>query len=279
VISLEQSKSLVEGFFDVGFQFPKTAIVLGTGLSEYAQNLNSQKKISFRDIGFPMPLNECHGSNLIYGKLDSTPVFVLTGRVHLYEGYSEQEVVHSIRVMKLLGVQNLIITNAAGGLNQIYKPGDISVITDHENMTGKNPLVGKNIDSLGPRFPDMSEPYDMKMVKEICKKFPKVITAKYCQVLGPCLETATEYKRIQTHSSLVGMSTVMEVIAAVHAQMNVTALSVVTDVPNPWSLKKTSIEEIIKAAGDATPVLTEIVNHVVRSYESRAPISSRTTTN
>lgn len=214
---------------------PEVGIILGSGLGQMAEQIQSARMVDYSDIpGFPVSTVEGHAGRLIAGKLMGRAVIAMQGRFHYYEGYPMKEVVFPIRVMRLLGVQRLLVTNAAGGVNRDFKPGDLMIITDHINLMGYNPLIGKNIEELGPRFPGMTEAYDKQLVEvaEECARRGGIEVRRgvYCGVTGPSYETPAEIRMIGIlGGDAVGMSTVPEVIAAVHCQMKVLGISCITN--------------------------------------------------
>lgn len=248
---------------------PSYGIILGTGLGALTDDIEIQEAIDYTDIPhFPVSTVEFHSGRLIFGTLSGKTVVVMQGRFHYYEGYNMKEVTFPVRVMKLLGVDTLFVSNAAGGLNTSFKKSDLMIINDHINLCYENPLTGKNIDELGSRFPDMSEPYDFQLVKEgmdIAKK-NKIPCHEgvYVSVPGPNLETRAEYKYLtMIGADAVGMSTVPEVIVARQMDMPVFAVSVITDLCFPGALKKVDITEIIAAAGKAEPGMTRIIKELL----------------
>lgn len=240
-----------------GFQNPDTGIVLGTGLGKFVNEIEIIAEVPYADIPhFPIATVEFHQGKLIYGKVGNKTLVVMQGRFHYYEGYSMQEITFPIRVMKALGVKELLLSNAAGGINLDFKKGDLVVIVDHINLQPDNPLIGKNLDDLGPRFPDMSEPYS-KSIREKIHAAANSIDMQlkegvYASVMGPNLETRAEYRFLKViGADLVGMSTVPEVIVANHMDLPCMAISVVTDECDPDNLAPVNIEEIIEVAGKA----------------------------
>jgi purine-nucleoside phosphorylase len=243
---------------------PTIGIVLGSGLGSFTGEINIEKEIPYSDIpNFPVSTVEGHSGKLIFGELSGKKVVAMAGRFHYYEGYSTQEVVFPIRVMKYLGIQTLLISNAAGGMQQGFKVGDLMIITDHISMLTINPLLGKNEEAFGTRFPDMSEPYK----KELIDKAKAIGAAAgytlkegvYVGVTGPTFETRAEYKMLQIiGGDAVGMSTVQEVIAAVHMGLPVFAMSVITDIGIREEENTITHEEVLQAAKDAEPKLTHI---------------------
>lgn len=243
---------------------PQVGVVLGTGLHQLLHYIDVQQTIPYSEIpGFPVATVEFHKGNLIYGTIAGKNILVMQGRFHAYEGYSMQQIVFPVRVMKLLGVQKLLLSNAAGGINNSFKKGDLVLIEDHINLQSGNPLTGKNIGELGPRFPDMSAPYDAALNNQLLQKAAgldlNLKKGVYAAVNGPNLETRAEYRYLKIiGADLVGMSTVPEVIAANHLQLPCAAVSVVTDECDPDNLKPVNIREIIEVAGKADKKLSEL---------------------
>ncbi len=244
---------------------PLVGIVLGTGLGTLAQEIQTEATLDYASIPhFPQSTTVGHTGQLVCGTLTGVPVLAMEGRFHSYEGYSQRQITFPIRVMRALGVETLIVSNACGGINPLYAQGDIVVIDDHINLMNGNPLVGVNDDRLGPRFPDMSRPYDpglIRRVLEIARREDFVAhRGVYAAVTGPNLETRAEYRFLRIiGADVVGMSTVPEVLVAVHAGLRVLGLSVVTDMCFPDALKPANIEEILAAAAEAEPKLRKIV--------------------
>lgn len=252
-----------------GFK-PDIGIVLGTGLGRLAENVHADTTIPYATIPhFPIPTVESHGGRLILGTLNGKPVVVMQGRFHYYEGYEPQEITHPVRVMKELGIHTLVISNAAGGLNPNFSAGDIAVITDHINLTGQNPLRGVNDETLGPRFPDMFQCYDPRLI-ELAKTVAQQLglplqEGVYAWVTGPNLETAAEYRYLRIiGADLVGMSTVPETIVARHAGLRVLGFSVITDMGTPEQLKPVDLATVLRVAGEAEPRLTTLVTEVIK---------------
>lgn len=248
---------------------PRVGIVLGSGLGNFSSELEVEKEIPYGDIpNFPVSTVEGHQGKLVFGTLSGKKVVVLSGRFHFYEGYSSQQVVFPIRVMKLLGVETLLLSNAAGGMNRAFGVGDLMIINDHISLFTVNPLLGKNVDELGPRFPDMSEPYDKTLIKKA-----KAIAARlyiplhegvYAGVTGPTFETRAEYKLLHiAGGDAVGMSTVQEVIAARHAGLSVFAMSVITDLGIREEDNVITHDEVLQAARAAEPKLTGIFRELI----------------
>jgi purine-nucleoside phosphorylase len=244
---------------------PYAGIVLGTGLGSLSGQIETQSALDYASIPhFPQPTTVGHTGQLVCGVLRGVPVVAMEGRFHAYEGYSQRQITFPIRVMRALGAELLIVSNACGGINPHYALGDIVVIDDHINLMGDNPLVGVNDDRLGPRFPDMSRPYDPVLIRRALEIARRENFAAhkgvYVGVTGPNLETRAEYRFLRTiGADVVGMSTVPEVIVAVHAGMRVLGLSIVTDLCLPDALKPANIEEIIATANEAEPKLRKIV--------------------
>jgi purine-nucleoside phosphorylase len=251
---------------------PEYGIVLGSGLGGLVKEIEIAHSLPYTSIpGFPVSTVKGHGGNLIFGKLGGKNVIALQGRFHYYEGYSMQEVTFPIRVMIALGVKRLILSNASGGMNPAYQIGDVVIINDHINLMPSNPLIGKNFDELGPRFPDMSEPYDKSMIEKACeiaKSFNyRFHTGVYAGVSGPCFETPAEYRYIRTvGADLVGMSTIPEVIVGRHQEIPCFALSIVTDLGGFDEAQKVSHEEVLKVATAAEGKMTNIIKELIRTY-------------
>ena len=252
---------------------PKIAIILGTGLGRLAEDIQEKEIIPYSDIpNFPISTVQGHGGNLVLGKLENKEVVAMQGRFHYYEGYNLKEVTFPVRVMKKLGAEVIIISNAAGGMNRFFKRGDLMLITDHINLFGDNPLIGPNDEELGLRFPDMSEAYDRKLVeltlKVALKEKIKLHQGIYVGLTGPTLETPAEYRfLIKIGADAVGMSTVPEVIVANHMGMKVLGISCITDLAINGVIVKTGLEEILKAASDAEPIMTKLVKKVIQKID------------
>jgi len=248
-------------------------IILGTGLGDFARSLETSAVVPYADIPhFPRSTVESHAGELHIGRLAARPVAVMKGRVHYYEGYTMQQVAFPVRVLKALGCGTLVITNACGGMNPAMPAGTIVVTTDHINLMGDNPLIGPNDDTLGPRFPDMSEPYSRKLIalaQTVAREqgvplAPGVFVA----VPGPNLETAAEYRFLRAiGADVVGMSLVPENIVAVHGSMRVLAFNVVTDASDPDHLRPVDIAEVLAVAGRTAPALTRLVTEIVRRLD------------
>ncbi len=248
---------------------PSVGIVLGSGLGSFTAEMTIEKEIPYGDIPhFPVSTVEGHSGKLIIGVLGGKKVIAMAGRFHFYEGYSVEEVVFPIRVMKFLGIQTLLISNAAGGMNTSFVVGDLMVIKDHISLFTANPLIGKNIDALGPRFPDMSEPYSKTLIATAhsiaAANSIDLKEGVYCGVTGPTFETRAEYKLLHIiGGDAVGMSTVQEVIAAVHMGMTVFAISVITDLGIREEENKITHAEVLEAASNAEPKLTFLFKELI----------------
>jgi purine-nucleoside phosphorylase len=252
---------------------PRVGIVLGTGLGALAQEVAAEATIPYPDVPhFPRSTVASHKGQLVCGTLAGEPVVAMEGRFHLYEGYTAAQVTFPIRVMKELGCRYLLVSNACGGLNPVYNKGDLMVIDDHINLLGMNPLIGPNDERLGPRFPDMIEPYDRNLQKlALQMALEENIVAHrgvYAAVVGPNLETRAEYRYLRTiGADVVGMSTVPEVLVAVHAGLRVLGFSIVTDMCLPDALKPVSLEEIIAVANAAEGKLRTVVRKVLERLD------------
>ena len=250
---------------------PQVGIVLGSGLGNFASQIKVEKEIPYEDIPhFPVSTVKGHSGKLIFGKIGKKTVVAMGGRFHYYEGYTPQEVVFPIRVMKLLGIEILLLSNAAGSVNPGYKVGDIMIIKDHISFFTPNPLIGKNIEELGTRFPDMSEPYKRTLIrkgKEIAAKHKfDIKEGVYVAVTGPTFETRAEYKLIHVAGGdVVGMSTVQETIAANHMGLPVFAVSIVTDIGIRDDDNIITHEEVLQAAREAEPKLALLFTELVAS--------------
>jgi purine-nucleoside phosphorylase len=268
---LQQIEETVEVIRRVYSETPKTGIVLGSGLGNLTSEIVVEKEISYTDIPhFPVSTVEGHQGKLIFGRISGKRVVILSGRFHYYEGYSPAQVVYPIRVLKFLGVETLLLSNAAGGMNKAFKVGDLMIIHDHISLFVMNPLLGKNESLLGPRFPDMSEPYSKVLIaraKEIAAslKIP-VHEGVYAGVTGPTFETRAEYKLLHiAGGDAVGMSTVQEVIAARHLGLAVFAMSVITDLGIREEDNIITHEEVLQAAAAAEPKLTAMFKGIIES--------------
>lgn len=248
---------------------PEVAVILGTGLGALAGDIEDPVSVSYDDIPhMPITTLEAHHGKLILGRLAGKNAVVMQGRFHLYEGYDAKQIAFGVRVMRALGAGTLLVSNACGGMNPQYRAGDLLIIEDHINLLGVNPLTGKNDDRLGPRYPDMCEPYDRHLValaqSEALALGIRAQTGVYVAVPGPNLETRAEYRFLRAiGADVVGMSTVPEVIAAVHGGMRVLGIAIVTDMCLPDALAPADIEHIIAVATEAEPKLTRLVKAVL----------------
>ena len=248
---------------------PEVAIVLGTGLGGLVSEIEVETSVAYKDIpGFPHSTVESHAGRLLLGTLGGKRVAAMQGRLHRYEGYSLQQVTFPVRVLRALGAQTLVVSNASGGMNPFWQAGDLMLIADHINLLGDNPLIGANDDRLGVRFPDMSTPYDESLralARDIAAEQRTVLReGVYVAVAGPNLETRAEYRMLRAlGADVVGMSTVPEVIVALHAGMRVLGLSLITDLCLPDALEPADLPTIIAAASRAEPGLTALVRGVL----------------
>jgi len=252
---------------------PDTAIILGTGLGTMEGSISAEHVVNYGDIpGFPVSSVKGHSGRLILGRLKAHPVVTMSGRSHLYEGYSAKEVTFPIRVFALMGIKRIFISNAAGGLRPELKPGNIMIIRDHINLTGRNPLAGPNDERLGLRFPDMTEPYGLSLMKlalstasELGINLRKGV---YVQVLGPSMETAAETRMLHMiGADAVGMSSVMEVIEAVHCGMDVMAISAITNYNDPENYTPAPLDEILTVAENTAPKISQIFKGVLEKIK------------
>lgn len=248
---------------------PKVGVILGTGLGGLVNEIEIINTISYEDIpNFPVSTVEGHSGRLIFGKLGGKEVMAMQGRFHFYEGYTLQQCTFPVRVMNALGVERLIVSNASGGVNPAQEIGEIMIINDHINLFPGNPLIGKNIDELGPRFPDMSDAYDAEMIK-LAEKIAdeldiKVSQGVYAGLTGPTLETPAEYKMINIlGADAVGMSTVPEVIVARHMEIPCFAVSIVTDLGVEGKIVKVSAQDVIDVANEQEPKMTKIITELI----------------
>ena len=262
---INEAVNYIQGIYS---KKPSVGIVLGSGLENFTNEIKIEKEIPYADIPhFPVSTVKGHRGKLIFGELSGKKVVAMAGRFHYYEGYNTDDIILAIRVFKYLGIETLLLSNAAGATNATYKVGDIMIINDHISMFTPNPLIGKNDEKHGPRFPDMSEPYKIELIEKA-----KVIAHKnnidvkegvYVSVTGPTFETKAEYHMIHLiGADAVGMSTVQEVIAAVHMGLPVFAISVITDL-GIGEEKKVTHEEVLQAAKDAEPKLACIFKELV----------------
>ena len=248
---------------------PSVGIVLGTGLGKFTSEIVIEKEISYADIPhFPVSTVEGHSGKMIFGELGGKKIIALSGRFHTYEGYTAEQIVFPVRVMKFLGIETLLLSNAAGSVNPAFAVGDLMIITDHISQFTPNPLLGKNYTELGPRFPDMSEPYSKRLITMMkmaaAKKNIKVQEGVYVAVTGPTFETRAEYRMIlQMGGDAVGMSTVQECIAAVHMGLPVFAMSVITDIGLSELENIITHEEVLAAAAAAEPVFATLFSELI----------------
>lgn len=249
---------------------PDVAIILGTGLGGLGKEIKVATSLPYENIPhFVTSTVETHHGQLLMGELAGKSVVAMSGRFHRYEGYSLHQITFPVRVMRALGAKVLMVANAAGGMNRLYQAGDLMAISDHINLMGDNPLIGPNDDSLGPRYPDMSQPYDRALLKlaQAIALEEKMVLHKgvYAAMTGPCLETAAEYRMLQIiGADAIGMSTVPEVIVAVHAGFRVLGMSVITDRCIPDTLEPADIAAIIRIAGEAEPRLTKLMKMIIQ---------------
>lgn len=252
----------------------KTGVVLGSGLGNFVQEIQVEHAVPYEEIPhFPVSTVQGHSGKLIFGTIAGQPIIAMSGRFHYYEGYSPEDVVLPIRVMKMLGVKTLLISNAAGGVNPSFKVGSLMIITDHISFSIINPLLGPNDEQLGPRFPDMSEPYKKSLIekaKQIAARMNiEIKEGVYYGVTGPTFETRAEYRMIHVlGGDAVGMSTVQEVIAANHIGMDVFAMSVITDLGIRDEDNIITHEEVLQAAKEAEPKFSSIFRELIASMDS-----------
>ncbi len=261
--TLEVIRSYVKDEYRIG-------IILGTGLGGLVKEIEIEAEIDYSLLPhFPLSTVESHHGKLIFGKIAGKNIVAMQGRFHFYEGYTMQQITYPVRVFKFLGVETLLVSNACGGMNPDYKRGDVMLMTDHINLLGDNPLIGKNIDELGPRFPDMSEAYSRELLsiaEEVALENKiKVQKGVYVAVPGPNLETRAEYIFLRAiGADVVGMSTIPENIVANHMGMKVLGISIITDECDPENLKPVTVQEIIEAAMKAEPKMTLILKEVIK---------------
>jgi len=248
---------------------PEWGVILGTGLGRLVNEIEIDHILEYKDIpDFPVSTVESHKGRLIFGRLSGRKLVAMQGRFHFYEGYTMQKITFPVRVMKALGIQRLVVSNASGGVNPDYEVGDLMILNDHINLL-PNPLIGPNDDSLGPRFPDMSEPYDRRMIAaavEIADRIGiRCHQGCYVGLSGPALETPAGYRYIRTiGGDTVGMSTVPEVIVARHMAIPCFAVSIITDLGVEGKIKAVSIEDVINAANAAEPKMTALIKELIR---------------
>ncbi|MBI5778552.1 MAG: purine-nucleoside phosphorylase [Planctomycetes bacterium] len=257
-------RSKIKGFS------PEIGIILGTGLGNFADEVADKTIVPYTEIpGFPVSTVMTHKGELVFGKIHGKPVMAMAGRFHYYEGYNLQQTTFPVRVMKALGVNTLIVSAAVGSVNADCPSGMVVLVKDHINLLGTNPLIGPNDEQLGPRFPDMYNTYDkvlLEIVSQVAEENNiKTYRAVYAAMTGPSLETPAEYRMLRIiGADVVGMSTVPEVIVAVHSGLRVLALAVVTDLATPEAIKPVNIEEIIHIANGAEPHLSALINGVIK---------------
>jgi len=265
---VEEAVAKIRSVWD---ETPVAGIILGTGLGSLASEIESPVELEYPDIPhFPMSTAIAHRGRLVCGMLEGKPIVAMDGRFHSYEGYSQKQITLPVRVMKALGASLLMVSNACGGMNPYFKNGDLMLIEDHINLMGDNPLIGINDDRLGPRFPDMCEPYDLKLIDQALSiaRQKDIVAHKgvFVAVTGPNLETRAEYRFLRTiGADAVGMSTVPEVIVAVHCGLRVLGLSIITDMCLPDALEPANVEKIIATANAAEPHLRQLVRGVLAS--------------
>jgi purine-nucleoside phosphorylase len=265
----EQTKAAVEVVRRSSTLEPEVGIILGTGLGGLAEEIDVEAAVAYEQIpGFPLSTVESHAGRLLLGRLGKRPVVAMQGRFHRYEGYSLGAVTFPVRVMHALGAGTLIVSNACGGMHPLWAPGDLVLLSDHINLLGDNPLIGPNDERLGPRFPDMSAPYDpvlRALTREVARELGITLReGVYVAVPGPNLETRAEYRMLRNlGADVVGMSTVPEVIVAAHAGMRTIGLSIITDQCLPDALEPADLGRIIATARRAEPSLTRLIGAVV----------------
>ena len=271
---MEKIREAVDHIKSIYDKPPSVGIVLGSGLGSFANEISIEKEIAYADIPhFPLSTVEGHSGKMIFGELSGKKVVAMAGRFHYYEGYNAEQIVFPIRVMKFLGIETLLLSNAAGGVNKALKVGDLMIITDHISQLTPNPLIGKNHKELGPRFPDMSEPYKRSLISKVktiaAEKNIKVQEGVYVAVTGPTFETKAEYRMIQAlGGDAVGMSTVQEAITAAHMGLPVFAMSVITDVGLREDDIITTHEEVLEAAKAAEPSFATLFIDLVAQLSS-----------
>ena len=269
---IEEAKAFIAGQWN---EQPRAGIILGTGLGPFVERIDVEAQIDYESIPhFPSSTATSHRGRLICGKIEGIPVVAMEGRVHLYEGHAARLITLPVRVMKAMGADLLVVSNACGGLNPYFALGDIMLIEDQINLMGDNPLIGINDDRLGPRFPDMCEPYSHELIEKALgvAREKDIVAHKgvFVAVSGPNLETRAEYRFLRTiGADVVGMSTVPEVIVAAHCGMQVVGFSIITDMCLPDALHPVNIDEIIQTANEAEPKLTELVLGVLPDENER----------
>lgn len=266
---MERVRTAVEAVREHSDRIPETGIILGTGLGALAEEIEQEVAIPYGRIpGMPEPTVETHSGQLILGELGGVSVAALQGRFHRYEGWDLRDVVLPVRVLRLLGAENLVLSGACGCMNPLWDAGDLVLLDDHINFLGDNPLIGENLDELGGRFPDMSEPYDRELQElareEALRLGMSLRRGVYVAVLGPNLETRAEYRMLRAMGAdVVGMSVAPEVIVARHMEMRVLGIVIITDEALPDALEPVDVPEILATAREAEPRLTGIVEDVI----------------
>ena len=271
--TIENIQRAVDTVRNVTDRVPDVALILGTGLGGLVEEIENPIEIGYGDIpGFPLSTVETHAGRLLLGSLGGEQVVVMQGRFHCYEGYSMQQITFPVRVMRGLGARSLVVSSACGGMNPLWSAGDLVLLADHINLLGDNPLTGSNDESLGPRFPDMSAPYDSELrelARDVARDMKLTLReGVYVAVPGPNLETPAEYRFLRTiGADVVGMSTVPEVIVAVHGGMKTLGISIITDECFPDALVPADIDRIIATARRAEPYLTRLVAGVLQRMD------------
>jgi purine-nucleoside phosphorylase len=270
-MTLQTIQQTTDFLIQKGFHNPETGIILGTGLGQLVNHITIEAEINYSEIpNFPVATVEFHSGKLLFGTLEEKKVIVMQGRFHIYEGYSAEEVTYPIRILKALGINTLLVSNASGAINLNFKKGELMLVEDHINLQGGSPLAFKNVSDFGERFTDMCEPYDLDLRnKAIAIAKTNNINLHrgiYTAVVGPQLETKAEYRMLKIiGSDAVGMSTVPEVIVANHLDLKVLAISVLTDECDPDNLKPVNIPEIIELAGKAEPNMITIFKELIKN--------------
>jgi purine-nucleoside phosphorylase len=266
---LEQMKEAVEFINSRTHVKPTIGIILGTGLGGLVKEIEVIDEIPYQDIPhFPVSTVESHSGKLIFGQLGGKSVVAMQGRFHYYEGYTMQQVTFPVRVFKALGIERLFVSNASGGVNPDFEIGEIMILDDHINLFPAHPLIGKNYNELGPRFPDMSDPYDAGMI-DLAKTIAaenniRVSVGTYAALTGPTLETPAEYRYVRAiGADAVGMSTIPEVIVARHMEIPCFAISIITDLGVPGKIQKVSVQDVIEVASRQEPKMTLIMSQLI----------------
>jgi len=266
---LEKIKATADHINGLIKQKPAVGIILGTGLGGLVNEIEVDVRIPYGDIpNFPVSTVEGHSGQLIFGKLGNKSVVAMQGRFHYYEGYSMQEVTFPVRVFKMLGISHLIVSNASGGVDPSFEIGDMMILTDHIDLFPESPLTGKNLEELGPRFPDMSEPYNRELISKAksiaSEENIKVVEGTYAGVTGPALETPAEYKYVYAiGANAVGMSTVPEVIVGRHMDLSCFAVSIITDLGVEGKIVKVTHEDVQAVAEVAEPKMTKLITRLI----------------